>query len=271
MANAKGYGEDVMSSRRCKQAAMLLLGMTLLAYSPLALAAEGAPRLLGTVVASGSASMKAGLDRWVPVDEKTHPVMDGTALKTEEGTMSVTMKDGASIEIGKRTDLLVGGALSNYSMKLQQGTIAFKIYQGTGLSVATPSTSVVVQRVSDIVENTRHTFKDEINGIITHDGKETQVICLRGKFSVMQASAEATTLTEGNTVMVESPQTVTQAQGATASPGSGTPLVSSGTVGVYENPTKVPELTEPAKARTGGEILQQVQTGGLEVGSESTP
>jgi ferric-dicitrate binding protein FerR (iron transport regulator) len=268
MANTKGYGEDMMSSRRCKQAAMLLLGITLLAYSPVALAAEGAPRLLGTVVASGNASMKAGLDRWVPVDEKTHPVVDGTCLKTEDGAMSVTMKDGASVEIGKRTDLVIGGALSDYSMKLQLGTIAFKIYQGTGLSVTTPSTSVVVQRVSGSVENTRHTFKDEINGIITYDGKETQVICLRGKFTVMQAAAETTTLTEGNTVTVESPQTVTQAQGATST-GSGTPAASSGTVKVYENPTKVPELAEPAK--TGGEILQQVQTGGLEVGSESTP
>ena len=219
---------------------MLLLGITFVAYSPFLLAAEGAPRFLGTVVASGNASMKAGLDRWVPVDEKTHPVVTGTALKTEDGTMSVTMKDGASIEIGKKTDLVVGGARGNYSMQLQVGTIAFKIYEGIGLSVTTPSTSVVVQRVSGAVENARHSVKDEISGIITHDGKNTQVVCLRGKFGVMQAAAETTILTEGNTVRVEGPQTVTRAQGA-ASTGSGTPAASSDIVKVYENPAKVRE------------------------------
>ena len=258
MANTNGYGEDMMSSRRCKQAAMLLLGITLLLYCPLVLAAADSPRVLGTVVASGNASMKAGLDRWVPVDQKTYPVMDGTALKTEEGTTSITMKDGATIEMGKRTDLLVNGALSNYSMRLQQGTIAFKVYEGIGLSVTTPSTSVVVQRVSGAIEKTRHTFKDEISGIITHDGKDTQVYCLRGKFSVMQANAENWTLTEGNRVVAESVQPFTQGGGG-ALPASGTPEASPGVAKVYENPAKVPEL------------LEQAKTGGLEVVSEKTP
>jgi ferric-dicitrate binding protein FerR (iron transport regulator) len=186
-----------MQSRRFRRALVVLAGITLLANSPLALAADGGPRVLGTVVAVGKASMKAALDRWVPVDEKTHPVVDGTALKTEEGTMSITMKDGAGINMSKKTDVVVGGTLSNYAMRLQLGTIAFKVYEGIGFSVTTPSTTVVVQRVSSATENSRRTFKDEISGIITHDGKETQVVCLRGKFSVMLANTEPLILTEG--------------------------------------------------------------------------
>jgi ferric-dicitrate binding protein FerR (iron transport regulator) len=268
MANTNGYGEDMMSSRRYKQAAMLLLGITLFLYCPLVLAAADSPRVLGTVVASGNASMKAGLDRWMPVDQKTYPVMDGTALKTEEGTTSITMKDGATIEMGKRTDLLVNGALSNYFMRLQHGMIAFKVYEGIGLSVTTPSTSVVVQRVSGTVEKMRHTIKDEISGIITHDGKDTQVYCLRGKFSVMQAAAETMVLSEGNRVAVEDPLAVTQAQAA-ASLASVTSEPSPGVVKAYENPAKVPEVLN--QVNTAPEVLYQVNTGGLEVVSEKTP
>jgi ferric-dicitrate binding protein FerR (iron transport regulator) len=264
MANTKDHGErDLKGGRKLRRAAMLLLGITLLVSAPLALAADATPRLLGTVVASGKASMKARLDRWVPVDEKTFPVVDGTALKTGDGTMAITMKDGASIEIGKKTDLVVSGAVSNYFMRLQQGTIAFKIYEGMGLSVTTPSTSVVVQRVSGTIETTRHTVKDEISGIIIHDGKETQVFCQRGKFGVMQASAETMILSEGNRVAVQDPLAGTQAPTATLPESAGRP--SSPKVVFYESPN-ADVIPSPSTS-----VLQNVATGGLEVVSESSP
>jgi ferric-dicitrate binding protein FerR (iron transport regulator) len=212
--------------------------------------------------------MKAGLDRWVPVDEKTHPVVDGTALKTEDGTMSVTMKDGASVELGKKTDLVINGATGSYLMRLQLGTIAFKIYEGMGLFVTTPSTSVVVQRVSGTIETTRHTVKNEISGIITHDGKETQVVCQRGKFGVTQAAAETLILTEGNAAVVQDPLAAAQSTAvgaqAAASPGSGA-QPSSAKVVVYETPSATPS------PNTNTILLQNVATGGTEVVSESSP
>lgn len=249
-----------MQCRRFRRALVVLAGITLLASSPLVLAADGGPRVLGTVVAAGKASMKAALDRWVPVDEKTHPVVDGTALKTEEGTMSITMKDGAGINMSKKTDVVVGGTLSNYAMRLQLGTIAFKVYEGIGLSVTTPSTTVVVQRVSSATENSRRTFKDEISGIITHDGKETQVVCLRGKFGVIPANAETRILTEGSTVAVGSPEDAAQAQ-VTSLSASGVPTRT--VVGVYEETPKVIVSTTTP--------LKEVETGGLEVASDPTP
>ena len=261
--------KDFMQSERFRRAVVVLAGITLLAGSPLVLAAEGGPRVLGTVVAAGKASMKAALDRWVPVDERTYPVIDGTALKTEEGTMSITMKDGAGINMSKKTDVVVGGTLSNYSMRLQLGTITFKVYEGIGLSVTTPSTTVVVQRVSSAAENTRHTSKDEISGIITHDGKETQVICLRGRFGVIPANAETRILTEGNTVGVGvgSREDAARAQVTSLSASS----IPTGTVvGIYEESPKVIEST--TKVITPITIpLKEVETGGLEVVSENTP
>lgn len=256
-----------MQSRRFRRAVVVLAGITLLAGSPLVPAAEGGPRVLGTVVAVGKASMKAALDRWVPVDEKTHPVVDGTALKTEEGTMSITMKDGASINMSKKTDVVVGGTLSNYSMRLQLGTIAFKVYEGIGLSVTTPSTTVVVQRVSAAAENPRRTFKDEISGIITHDGKETQVVCLRGRFGVIPANAETRILTEGNTVAVGSREDAAQAQVTSLSASS---VPTRTVVGVYGESPKVIEPTTKVIEPTTTP-LKEVETGGLEVVSEKTP
>jgi hypothetical protein len=257
-----------MQSRRFRRALVVLAGITLLANSPLALAADGGPRVLGTVVAVGKASMKAALDRWVPVDEKTHPVVDGTALKTEEGTMSITMKDGAGINMSKKTDVVVGGTLSNYAMRLQLGTIAFKVYEGIGFSVTTPSTTVVVQRVSSATENSRRTFKDEISGIITHDGKETQVVCLRGKFSVMLANTEPLILTEGNTTPVVSPQPVTLAP-TTTLPTSGTPAAPAPTLAAYASPKVIEPITKVIEPITTP--LKEVETGGLEVASDPTP
>jgi hypothetical protein len=265
-------GINVTRRIRFQFAPVLLLGLAFLVYSPVILAEESIARIIGTVVASGHASMKAGLDQWLSVDEKTYPVINGTRLRTVEGTASITTRDGAKIELGKGTELLISGALSNYSIQMQTGSIAFRIYEGIGLTVTTPSTSVVVQRVSGTIEKSRHTFKDEISGVVTHDGKDTHVICLKGKFSVINASAETLALTEGNRVALEDPKTVTQSGGAKAI-GPDTPSSTVGVVRAYENPVRVPEILQ--QGTTGSlnvpVILQQAQTGGQEVVSENTP
>ena len=266
MAKTNSYGErDLKGSKRLKQAAMLIIGITFLVYCTSVLAAEGAPRILGTVIASGDASMKAVLDRWLALNEQTHPVVDGSAFKTAEGTTSMRMKDGATFEMGKKTDFAVNGAVGNYFAKLNTGIITFKIYQGMGLTVTTPSTSVVVQRVAGAVENVRHSVKDEISGIITYDGKETYVYCSRGKFSVMRANADALLLTEGNRTAVGDPLAATQAQvqASDAAMRTATPKVV-----FYESPNA---NASPGSSNTSVILLQKVETGGLEVSSENRP
>ncbi|HVN22347.1 MAG TPA: hypothetical protein VMT71_00135 [Syntrophorhabdales bacterium] len=260
---------DLIGSMRLDGAFILLMGIAFLMYSALALATDSAPRVLGTTVALGKASMKAGnVDRWIPVDEKTYPITDGTVLKTEDGTMSVTMKDRASFELGKKTELVVNGVTGNYSMRLQLGTVAFRIYEGMGLFVATPSTSVVVQRVPGMVENVRQTAKSEISGIITHDGKETQVICQRGKFGVMRAAAETLILTEGSTTVVQDATAVTQsAQTTGTTTQAATQQASSPKIVFYESPNAL----QNTNANTNTILLQNVETGGTEVSSENTP
>jgi ferric-dicitrate binding protein FerR (iron transport regulator) len=198
----------------------------------------------------------------VPVDEKSRPVVDGTALKTEKGSMSILMKDGVAIDMSKSTELLVGGTISNYAMQLQLGSITFKVYEGIGLTVTTPSTTVVVQRVSAAAGNARRSFKDEISGIISHDGKETQVICLRGKFGVVPANAETRVLTEGNTVAVGSSEVPGQGQTQYATASVSTPDEPARTAAIYESPSAFGSTTT---------LLKEVETGGQEVVSEKTP
>ena len=262
---------DLIGSMRLDGAFILLMGIAFLMYSALALATDSAPRVLGTAVALGKASMKAGnLDRWIPVDEKTHPVVDGTVLKTEDGTMSLSMKDRASFELGKKTELVVNGVTGNYSMRLQLGTMAFKIYEGMGLFVSTPSTSVVVQRVSGTVENAHQSAKNEVSGIITHDGKDTKVVCIRGKFGVMRAATDTLILTPGDQLVADGSQTFAQ-PGDAASSGTGTSGTSSAVAKAYENPAKTPEVLNQANTQNAPVILNQVTTGGQEVVSENTP
>lgn len=252
-----------MQARRCLQVLMVLAGMMFLAHSPLVQATEGGSNVLGTVVGMGDARMKAALDRWVPVDEKSRPVVDGTALKTDKGSMSILMKDGVSIDMSKGTDLSVGGIAGNYAMRLQSGSITFKVYEGIGLTVTTPSTTVVVQRVSAAVANSRRTFKDEISGIITHEDKETQVICLRGKFGIVPANAETRVLTEGNTVAVGTSEVSGQTRPATVTSATlPTPDAPTRTAAVYESPNAFGPTTT---------LLKEVETGGQEVVSEKTP
>ena len=136
-------------------------------------------------------------------------------------------------------------------MQLDMGTMAFKVYQGTGLSVKTPSTTVVVQSSSQTEEKNRRTFKDEVSGVITYDGIETKVVCIRGKFSVTPSDSDTRYLTEGNMVVIGAKQAEEQAAASAHATGSRRLAVS------YESPTT--------------EILRTVETGGLEVVSEKKP
>jgi len=238
-------------ARKLRRLLPLLIAVACLMSGPFAEAAEEGLPVLGSAVGVGNASMKTALDTWMPVEGKTYPVVDGSAFKTNEGTLYIGTKDGAALELGKKTGALLRGAIKNYRMQLDIGTVGFKVYQGTGLSVSTPSTTVVVQSSSQSDEKSRRTFKDEISGIITYDGVETKVVCLKGKFAVTPSDSDTRYLTEGNMVVIGGKKGEEQAAPSAHTGGSGRLAVS------YGSPTT--------------EILRTVETGGLEVVSEKKP
>jgi len=165
--------------------------------------------------------------------------------------MYMGMKDGATLELGKRTDALLRGATKDYRVQLDIGTVAFKVYQGTGLSVKTPSTTVVVQPSWQSEEKTRQSGKDEISGVISYDGAETRVVCFRGKIAVTPTDGDTRYLTENSMVVIGGKKGEEQAAPSAQASGSRRLAVS------YESPTT--------------QVLRTVETGGLEVVSEKTP
>jgi len=238
-------------TRKVRRVLPVLIAVACLMSGPFAWAAEGGLPVLGSVIGVGAASMKTALNTWISVEGKTYPVVDGSAFKTSEGTMYIGTQDGATLELGKKTGALLRGAIRDYRMQLDIGTVGFKVYQGTGLSVKTPSTTVVVQSSSQTEEKNRRTFKDEVSGVISYDGVETRVVCLRGKFSVTPLSSDTRYLTEGNMVVIGAKQAEEQAAPSAQAAGSRRLAVS------YESPTT--------------QVLRTVETGGLEVVSEKTP
>ena len=238
-------------TRKLKRVLPLLIAAACVLSAALVGAADESSQVLGSVVGIGGASMKTVLNTWIPVDAKTYPVVSGSAFKTSEGTMYIGMKDGATLELGKKTDALLRGATNDYRMQLDIGTVAFKVYRGTGLSVKTPGTNVVVQPSWQSEEKGRQSGKDEISGVISYDGAETRVVCFRGRIAVTPADGDTRYLTENNMVVLGAKKGEEQAAPNAQATGSRGLAVS------YESPTR--------------QVLRTVETGGLEVVSEKTP
>jgi hypothetical protein len=243
-------GSKVLTGKFKRVLPLLIAAACVLSAASVGAADEG-PQVLGSVVGIGGASMKTALNTWMPVDAKTFPVVNGSAFKTNEGTLYIGMKDGATLELGKKTDALLKGAIKDYRMQLDIGTVAFKVYHGTGLSVKTPSTTVVVQPSWQSEEKSRQSSKHEISGVISYDGVETRVVCFRGKIAVTPTDEDTRYLSENNMMVIGGKKGGEQAAPSAQATGSRRLAVS------YESPTT--------------QVLRTVETGGLEVVSEKTP
>lgn len=180
----------------------LVMGILLLS-GQFAFSIEPSVTILGDVVGKGSTEMKAAFNKWISISDKAYPLMDGSHLRSGAGMMSSIFRDGARMEIGKNSEIIVTGARGTYAVDLSKGKIAFSMPQGISFSVTTPTATVQTQVQPNIIQKVSTTSQDYIRGTVGYDGKGTTITAMSGTIMVRDArGAAAHTVTAGNSVYI---------------------------------------------------------------------
>jgi len=180
---------------------IFLTALFFLAGRP-AFSAEPSIVILGDVVGKGSTEMKTAFEKWIPIGNKVYPFMDQSRLRTGDGTMSLLFRDRATMEIGRKTELVVTGSRGNYVVNLDKGTVAFSVPHGVGFSVATPASTASTQTQPFAVRNVSMVPEGPVRGMVTYDGKGSTITAVSGSLTVRDARGTAQVATAGNAVHI---------------------------------------------------------------------
>ena len=150
------------------------------------LSAQTVP-VLGEIRSSGKVFIASSIDKWSPAMQ-TYPLLQGTGIRTEDGTVSVFLKDGSRMDLSRDTTVSISGDVRNYSVHLAKGTVTFNITATSTLSVATPSASISVNSKEDIVRKVGYEKPVRVLGIISVTEKGTEVRDVAGRIAVLSSS-----------------------------------------------------------------------------------
>ncbi len=176
----------------------------LLIYTPFAFSLNTPVTILGDAVGSGSAEMKTSFDKWISVAGKPYPISNGSNLRSGEGRISVTIRDGVNMEVGRNSNIIINGSRRNYTIHLLSGGMGFMVPQGVSFSVVTPTSIVKVKTRTSHVRKITFTSEDNTRGLVMFDGKGTRVLSVGGILMVKDTAGKGMQmLTSGNSLYVD--------------------------------------------------------------------
>jgi hypothetical protein len=165
--------------------------------------ADASASPLGTVIGTKDSFLKTAFGSWAPLEGKTYPAVDGTALKAGNGVTALTTKDSAKIQGGKQSEFIIRGARGAYTVDLQKGPLAFRIPAEVTLTVTTPTATVRVDSNRGEVTKASRDPKSDRYGVVIFDGKGTKVASLNGSIGVVSFNGSSRhVLLKGVTVYV---------------------------------------------------------------------
>ena len=154
----------------------------------MAYAAAPELNIAGQVRGAGTADMKTAAG-WISVSDKSYPVANGAGLVTgSNGGMTITLKNGVRLELGKNSEVTVSSAKGNYSVVVQRGTLAYYVPGAAQLGVNTA--------------NTRMTAGPLSRGFLGQ-GKDTFIKSIAGNLMVISSSGPGSAVVKtGETIRV---------------------------------------------------------------------
>lgn len=193
-----------MTKRQSISAILLILTFiaTNLLFSFTAASAQGVATL-GEIQTSGNVFIESSNGKWMP-SGKTYPLLQGTAIKTEEGSASIHFRDGSRVAMSKNTMALIDGVASHYTIRLVQGVLAFNISPASALTVSTASADVYVNDKKGIVQKTSQETSAWHLGAVSVNERGTDIKSISGKIFVNVSASDTKLIPPGESMLIGS-------------------------------------------------------------------
>ncbi|MEW6107708.1 MAG: polysaccharide biosynthesis/export family protein [Nitrospirota bacterium] len=159
--------------------------------------------ILGEIKTGGSVFIRSSNGQWAP-SGKTYPLLQDTAIRTDEGTASLYFRDGSRIDLSKDTTAVIGGSDYDYSVKLAKGIIAFNISPSASLTVSAGTAAVYANNKKGLVQKVGYDNSQRALGAVSVTDRGTEVRSISGKISVAISASGTNPLLPGETIFIGS-------------------------------------------------------------------
>jgi hypothetical protein len=148
------------------------------------------PIAFGEIKASGVVQIESSTGQWVKMQD-VYPLLKNTKLRTGEGVVFITMKDGSRIDLSKGTEAVIDVLDGSYTINLAKGTLYFDMLPSATLTVITPRTTVLTG------QNPKNN-----QGIIVSSDKGTEVRNIAGNTKISFCGLQPRALADGESLFV---------------------------------------------------------------------
>lgn len=162
--------------------------------------------VLGEIKSTGKVFIASSNGGWLPA-KASYPMLENTAIKTEDGTAALYFRDGSRADVSKNSIAAVGGSGSDFSIRLSKGVIAFNMTTMASLSVLTPASTVSVNVKSSPVQKVSLS-KERVLGALSVSEKGTEVRSISGRIVVSVPAGENRIIATGESIFIGADRSV---------------------------------------------------------------
>jgi hypothetical protein len=145
-------------------------------FTQAAFSSEPAVVLLGDVVGNGNVEIRVASDKWAGLNGKTFPVFAGTHLRTNNGMLSINLRDRVRIEVGRNSNITISGKKGDCSVRVNNGVVGFMVPDGIKFSVITPTMNIEFPNAKSLFQRMDMNAEGNLTGAVVYDGKETKLV-----------------------------------------------------------------------------------------------
>lgn len=156
--------------------------------------------VIGEAKMYGKSFLKSADERWMSAPT-TYPVVQDTAIRTDEGLAVVYFKDGSRASLSTDSEASIGGSFNQYKIDLARGRILFNIAPGASLSVEAGSASIFVNN-KKIVRKASYETLEHIRGAVTFGKNSIEVQSIAGLMSVGINASTVRDLKTGEAIVI---------------------------------------------------------------------
>jgi hypothetical protein len=163
--------------------------------------AQGVSIAFGEVKSSGNVQVQSSTGKWIEM-QPVYPLLQNTKLRTNEGIVFITTKEGSRIDISKDSEITIDSMNASYRINLLKGTITFNIVSSVSFAVITQEATLSVSQqfggYYSLVAGPGAPNPVTIQGLVIRNDKGTFIRDISGKMNIAHVS-ETLVLNTGGT------------------------------------------------------------------------
>lgn len=160
---------------------------------------------LGEIKATGMVSIESSVGKWVELRD-AYPLLKSTKLKTNEGVVSITTKEGTRLDLSRNTEVSIDAAGNSYTLTLAYGTVSFNIMPSSEFIIITKAATISAGRQVaghySLVAGPGAPRLPNIQGMVVSDSKGTLTRSNKGRINVSGKGFQAKALDSGESFFV---------------------------------------------------------------------